>query len=165
MSVRARNWVSAAQTTCTVHTVAGRWRSNERACPRNRSLAAALLLAPLRFAHRALHGTTPCSPDGSARRPLRDGSMESWTDGSCSKYPYPELGRAMRKYCRVHLARASTRGLRVASLTALSHSKHTAVRFERGTASVPQYKVLSKRDCAQKATARRQTPSTRSYKR
>ena len=70
-------------------------------------------------------------------------------------------GLAQIAECTSH---EQARVLRVPSLTALSHSKHTAVRFGRGTASVPQHKVLSKRLC-NKATARRQTPSTRSYKR
>ena len=49
-------------------------------------------------------GTTPCSPNGSARRPLRDGSMESWADGSCSEYPssQAELELAQIAECTSH---------------------------------------------------------------
>ena len=75
-------------------------------------------------------GTTPCSPDGSARRPLRDGSMESWTDGSCSEYPYYLHSPAERSSSRKIAECTSHKQARVGQitvLTTLSHSKATTV--------------------------------------
>ena len=135
----ARNWVSAAQTTCTVHTVAGRWRSNERACPRNRSLAAALWPAPLRFAHRALHGTTPPFPRLARRSTSAATAMRSGGRMAFAPNTRTTLHSGSRKIaeCTSH-EQARVAQSRV--LTALSHSKRTArsLRARHGISATVQ---------------------------